>query len=617
MPLRALATAAIAAGSVTACSPQKVSADPELAALILEIGQAEMSRSPEEADMLGLSEQAFGGPYARLLNSRTMASAEQTRTVRLEFLNQLEAIDRTALSRDAQRQLDTTLFVLQSAMAVDGHGYGHTNLGWASPYLINPQDGAYTDLVKFMIRHSPMRTRANVDEWLARLDLIDDALRDERRRFEVDLDSGATPPRAILTRTLARVRALTPVVPRDQELMRFFTEALAQVPELPEADATKLTERAVKQVGGPIAAEYRELGAVLEKALAKAADAPGVWRLPGGEEYYREALHLYTTTDMTPAQLKAAGEKLVTDLSTQIEAILLELGQEDGTVGQRLHALSIDPANLFPETPEGRIALMAAITEQIEWAQARLPRIVTAGPKAKVELRQAPVVSQDTAPGAYYRPASLDGSRPPTYNLNLRSTLDFPVWTLPTLTYHEAIPGHHIQAQLAREKPDQSLLALLTASPAFSEGWAVYAEDLADELGAYENDKLGKLGYLQSLLFRAARLVVDTGIHAERWSREEAVNYLVSTTGLPHAAMENEVDRYIIWPGSASAYMAGRETIRRLRRDATQALGASFDLRSFHEAVLGHGPRPLPVLEQDIADWILIRKAPPPEERPS
>ena len=243
--------------------------------------------------------------------------------------------------------------------------------------------------------------------------------------------------------------------------------------------------------------------------------------------------------------------------------------------------------------------------------------MIGTGPKGKIEVRIAPQNSQDTAPAAYYKAAKLDGSRPATYNINLRSTLDWPMWSLPTLSFHEAAPGHHIQAGLAREKTGQPMLNYLISSPAFSEGWGLYAEDLGNELGAYETDKMAKLGYLQSLLFRAARLVADTGMHAERWTREDTITYMTETTGLPRERMVNEVDRYTVWPGQACAYMAGRETIRRLRAEATQALGAQFDLKAFHDAVLQPGPRPLPVLEADIANWEASRSAPPAPPNPS
>jgi uncharacterized protein (DUF885 family) len=607
------ATALLAAG-VAGCSQSKANADPALAALIQRMGQYEISRTPEEADMAGLSPEAFGRPYTSLLNDRSMAGNERGRTLRLGFLGELEVIDPTALSRDGLRTLESALFVYRAAAAVDRHGHGYVSLGWASPYLINQSDGAYTDLIKILTIIHTVRSRADAEAWLDRLGQMDDVMRDERRRFATDMETGGAPPRAILQRTLDKVHVLTPGNPREHAMILYFTESLAKIPDLPEADIRKMTDRAVEMIGGGIREEYRLLAKDLEKALAKPADDPGVWRIKGGDQYYADALRLYTTTDLTPAQLHEAGEKLVASITTEIEPILLELGQEEGTVGQRLAVLSADPAYLFPDTPEGRVAMIEAIDGQIKWAETRLSRVISVGPKGKVEVRQAPMISKDTAPGAYYKPAALDGSRPATYNLNIRSTLDFPAWTLPTLTYHEAAPGHHLQAGLARERPDQPLLSFAISSPAFSEGWAVYAEDLANELGAYETDRLAKVGYLQSLLFRAARLVADTGIHAERWSREEAIAYLVDTTGMPRATMENEVDRYTIWPGQACAYMSGRETIRRLRTSAQRDLGQAFDLRGFHDAILGPGPRPLPVLEADIDDWVASRRPVPPTE---
>lgn len=573
-----------------------------------------MGRSPEEADMLGLSQEAFGGAYASLLDDRSMAANQRARGLRLDYLAQLERINRTALTPASIRQLDTLLFVYGAAAEVDRHGYGYADLGWASPYLINPFDGAYQDLVKFMTTYHPIRSRKEADAWLARLRLMDDAMLGERRRFETDIANGAAPPKAILQRTLEKVRALTPRTAREHPLVLHFIESLAQIPDIPEGDIKKLVDEAAGIVGGDIAKEYRELDKLLDKAIPQAADEIGVWKIAQGDQYYLDALKLYTTTDLTPAQLSEAGKTLVASISKQMDALLLELGQEEGSVGQRMRALSVDPAYLFPDTPEGQAALIAAIQANIKTIEPKLGRVFGTGPKGKVDVRIAPQNSQDTAPGAYYKAASLDGERPATYNLNLRSTLDWPMWMLPTLSFHEAAPGHHLQAGLARERADQPVLNYLIANPAFAEGWGVYAEDLANELGAYDNDKLAKLGYLQSLLFRAARLVVDTGIHSQKWSREQAISYLAETTGLPRERMVNEVDRYTVWPGQACAYMAGRETIRRLRNEAAQTLGAQFDVKAFHDAILQPGPRPLPVLEADIHEWEASRRPQPAAE---
>lgn len=601
----------LASPILAACSPSQVVADPQLAALVQRIGQSEMSRSPEQADALGLSREAFGRAYDALLNDRSMAVAERTRVTRLDFLRQIEEIDRSHLTRDAQRTYDSVAAVLRASVAVEGHDYGYTSLGWASPYLITFADGAYSDLVKFMTLHAPVRSRPDAEAWLTRLDHMDEAMRDERRRFEVDISSGVIPPRAVLQRTLERVRRLTPVVAREHPLVVYFTESLAQIPDIPEEDIRKLATRAATQVAGPVKEEYVALAKLIEQTLSKAPEEPGVWKLKDGDAYYRDALRLYTSTDIAPKQLHDAGLKMVEQISAQIEPLLAEMGQVEGSIGGRLRTLAVDPAYLFPETPEGRTALMDAARERVKWAETAMGRMLIVGPKGKVEVREAPQVSQETAPGAYYKAAPLDGSRPATYNINLRSTLDFPTWTLPTLTFHEAVPGHHIQAGLARERPDQPLLNYLVAWPAFSEGWGVYAEDLADELGAYKDDKMGQLGYLQSLLFRAARLVADTGIHTMKWTRAEAVSYLETTTGMSRADVEFEVDRYTIWPGQACAYMTGRETIRRLRNTAQQQLKTGFDIKAFHQAILAPGPRPLPVLELDIADWIQSQRPQP------
>lgn len=612
-PFRALfcAAAGLAAAILAGCSPSVVSIDPALAAFMQRFSQSEMTRLPEEADALGLSIEAFGRRYQSLLDDRSMAVSERTRADRLDLLHELELIDRSTLSRDSQRTYDTALITLRNTIAVAAHGHGVSGLGSASPYIITFAGGALTDLVRFMTLHAPVRSRADAEDWLTRLDHIDEAMRDERRRFEVDVEEGVIPSRAILQRTLDKARMLSPGIPREHPLVAYFTEQLAQTPDIPEDDIGKLVKRATDQVGGPVKTEYAALVKMLESLIPKAPAEPGAWAMKDGEAYYRDALRLYTTTDLSPKQLHDAGLKLVEQISTQIEPILVEMGQVEGSIGGRLRTLSMDPTYLFPDTPEGRVALMDALRERITWAETAMGRMIVMGPKGKVEVREAPRIAHDTAPGAYYKAAPLDGSRPATYNINLRSTLDFPIWSLPTLSFHEAAPGHHIQAGLARERVNQPLVNYLIAQPAFSEGWALYAEDLADELGAYKADKMARLGYLQSLLFRAARMVADTGMNSQKWTRAETVSYLLATTGMSPQIIESDVDRYTIWPGQACAYIAGRETIRRLRTGAQQQLKAGFDIRAFHQAILGPGARPLPVLEADIADWIAAQRPQP------
>lgn len=594
------------------CAAEQTNPDVAATALIARIGQEELAASPEFADVLGVTPEMFGGRYADSLDDRTIAFNQRLRADRLVRLAELEQANRTGLSPALVRQLDAAAWTFEAVSRVDRHGYGIVSLGGATPYLINPSDGAYVGLIKFLTLHHPVRSRADAEAWLNRLANMDDAIRDETRRLEVDVGLGATPSHTILQRTLDKVRLLSPTDARTHQLTLYLTESLSQIPDLPESEIRKLVDDAVGVLEADIAPAYAALAAVLQTALENAPDDPGVWRLPNGEAYYRDVLHLYTGADMTPKQIHDGGLKLVEELTGKLDEGLIAIGRADGTVAQRLQAMSVDPAYLYAPTPEGQAAMLAAVASQIDWANGKLAGIVTEAPRRPVELRQAPAIAADTAPLAYYRPAALDGSRPATYTLNLRSTLEMPTWSLPTITYHEAVPGHHVQAGGARERWSGPVLALLMSSPAFSEGWAVYAEDLADELGAYANDPVGRLGYLQSLLFRAARMVADTGLHSERWSRGQAIDYLVDTTGLPRAEMEREVDRYTIWPGQAASYMIGRETIRRLRQSADRELGSAFDLRAFHDAVLAGGARPLPRLEADIRDWVAARRRPVP-----
>ncbi len=597
------------------CTPPRVNSDPAATSLIERFGAAEIQRMPEEADMIGVSPAAFGRPYADLLNDRSMAVAERARTNWLDYMAEFERIDRTNLSPSMRRSYDAIRSTLEASIAVDTYGYGATGLGWSSPYLITFADGAFTDLVKFLTLHVPVRSRAEADAWLKRLGQMDEAMRDERRRFEVDLDNGIVPPRAVLQRTLDKARQFTPANPRDHVLLQSFTEALAQVTDIPEEDIAKLTARAAELVGGDIRKEYVALDTLLAKWLAKAPAEPGAWQFPNGETYYAQLLRLHTTTPLSAAQLHEMGQKMVDQLTAQIDPLLVAAGSTEGTVGARLTLLAQRPDLQFADTPEGRIAMMAMIDNRMKWANGIVGRIANSERRAEIVVRETPRIAQDTASKAYYRSAPIDGGTPAIYNITLRSTADFPTWTIPSLTFHEATPGHHLQVEMARVRPNRPVLELLIASPAFNEGWATYGEDLAAEFGAYQADPLGRIGYLQSILFRAARMVADTGVNAQKWTREDTIAYLQNTVGITRQTAELEVDRYAIRPGVAASYMAGRETIRRLRVSAQKELGQAFDLKAFHDAILLAGPRPLPVVEADIGAWVASRKpAPRPAE---
>ena len=287
-------------------------------------------------------------------------------------------------------------------------------------------------------------------------------------------------------------------------------------------------------------------------------------------------------------------------LSADIDAALQAQGMKDGTVAQRLTTLADDPKYRYANTDAAKETLIADLNTRVAAVQAKLPNYFATLPKSRVSIKRVPKATEAGAPGGYYQPGSLDGKRPGAYYINLRDTAEVPKWALPTLTFHESIPGHHLQISLANETPGLPLIRKIIGFSGYQEGWAVYAEQLAVEMGMYDGDPFGHIGQLQAALFRAVRLVVDSGLHAQGWSRDQAVDYYVNTIGEKRTSAITEVERYCVWPGQACSYMIGKLTWLRLRDQAKKSLGDKFDIKTFHDAGLLSGALPLDVLDQVI-----------------
>jgi uncharacterized protein (DUF885 family) len=341
---------------------------------------------------------------------------------------------------------------------------------------------------------------------------------------------------------------------------------------------------------------------------ARASHEADIRGRPGGEDYYELCLRYQTSTRLTPDEAHALGLAQVAEISAAANELLNAQGLRDGTVGARLDALGKDPHWLYPNTDAGRTELLADLNRQVEAIRRRLPELFGVLPRTPVEVRRVPPEVELGAPRGYAQSGSLDGSRPGAYYINLADTGIWPKWSLPTLTYHESLPGHHLQGTLALEAQDTSLLHRTVAMNAYNEGWALYAEQLADEIGMYRDFPLGRLGMMQSFLYRAVRIVVDTGMHWQGWSRERAMSYMSETIGLAPGAVENEIDRYCVWPGQACGYKIGHLEFVRLRASAQARLGARFNIRDFHDTVLEGGAMPLEVLVRVIDDWVATRK---------
>ena len=470
--------------------------------------------------------------------------------------------------------------------------------GVGAPYAVSQLTGSYQQIPDFLDSQHPVENAADAEAYLARLQAFSVALDQDSEQMRHDAGLGDIPPDFILDKALIQMAALHDLPADKSNLVGSITRR-AKAAGLTgdyEGRAAKIYETAVRPALARQIALARDL-------RAKATHDAGVWRLPKGEEYYAQSLQQATTTKLSPKAVHELGLDRVAFISAQLDADLKALGRGQGTVGERLRAMYDDPKFQYPNTDAGKELLLADLNKKVAAVTAKLPQYFKTLPKAPLVIKRVPKATEAGAPGGYYNGASLDGKRPGMYYINLRDTAEVPSWTLSTLTYHEGIPGHHLQISIAQEAP-LPLVRRIIGFNAYQEGWALYAEQLADEIGMYADDPYGRIGYLHDALFRAVRLVVDTGYHQMRWSREEGIKYYVDHLGDKEASAVTECERYCVWPGQACSYMVGKLTWLRLRAKAKADMGPRFDIRTFHDAALLNGAMPLDVLGDVIDGYI-------------
>ncbi|MPS70938.1 MAG: DUF885 family protein [Novosphingobium sp.] len=586
--------AALVAGmpaGLAAASNGSRNGDAALRALLDRIFADRLAENPEGATRLGLDSGANAALKSRLSGRSTADSARELARSRAE-LGAVKAIGSSGLGADAKLDYDVVTYQLERSIAgQQSFTYGSSG-GRFTPYLISQLTGAYQDVPDFLDTQHRVNSAEDADAYLARLGAFATVLDQESERQREDAARGVYAPDYILDTTLRQFAALRDKPAGETGLVTGFAAKLAKA-NLPPERAVQAT-RIVEDKVFPALDRQR---ALVNELRAKAVHDAGCWRLPDGEAYYTAAAEAATTVRMSGEEIHRLGLDQVAEIGGRIDAILKKQGMSQGTVGERLVALNQRPDQLYPNTDEGRASLLGELNAQIVKMQARLSEQFATLPKAPVEVRRVPPAIQAGAPGGYYQNASLDGSRPAIYYINLRDTFDRPKFGLATLTHHEAVPGHHLQVMLALESQDIPMIRRRGGFSGYSEGWALYSEQLADEMGMYEGDPLGQVGYLQSLLFRATRLVVDSGMHAKRWSREKATDYLIATTGIARGRSQGEIDRYTVWPGQACSYKIGHTMWVKLRDEARAKAGAKWDPRAFHSVLL-KGALPLAVLEQ-------------------
>ena len=567
----------------------------ELNALFDAFMDERFSRRPQLLTSLGLDEGKYASAKSKL-GDYSLEGVREDKRQSASQLQRLKAFDRNSVTGADRANYDTVMFQLVTAQRYAPFQYGEG----VRPYVVSQLTGHYQSVPNFLDRQHRIKDKEDADAYLDRLSAFAVVLDQETERMRHDAGLKVIPPDFIVERALEQMKILRSAAPADSILATSIDKRTKKLGISGDwgADAARLVEQQVYPA-------LDRQSAALEELRPRAEHDAGVGHLPQGRELYQVALRESTTTDMTAEEVHKLGLTQAKELTAQMEVILKVRGLTKGTVAERTQALGKDPRFVYPNTDDGRQQILDYCNGLIKQLQPHLPKYFRIMPKAPVEIRRVPAYTEAGAPGGYYERPTLDGSRPGIFNINLRDTSERARWRLPTLVYHESEPGHHFQLALVLEMPQLPLIR--KAGGGFSantEGWAVYAEQLCAEMGLYDSDPLGRLGMLQSLLFRAARCVVDTGIHAKGWSRERAIDYLVGATGEPRSGMTSEVERYCTWPGQATSYKVGQTRWLKLRADARKRLGPKFDIRDFHDAGLSAAPMPLAVLERVIDDWV-------------
>jgi uncharacterized protein (DUF885 family) len=560
-----------------------------------QIGENFVKMFPESATSLGIDTGARAGLRSQLADRSAEGQQRIADRVRQD-LDRARAIDTSALSHATR----TSVEVVRSAYgtAVEGFAlpYGDITVGnWRNtPYVVIQNVGAYLDIPRFLDSDHQIENAADAEAYLARLQSFANQLDGELGRIRAAREKGLLPPAFLVDKALSQLRLSAQGARQGGALVESIARRTRNIPG-------NWSERARTVAARQIAPAIDRQIVELEQERRIAKDDAGMWARPDGDEFYAWALKASTTTTMTPDEVHAMGQSELDRLQSEMDAIMKGIGLTAGSVGDRMKAIARDPKYQFSAGDKGRAEILAFIQDRLTWIRAQLPRAFNTLVNPTMEVKRLPPEEEPGAPTAYGGAGSIDGKIPGRFWINLRTTDLHSRFALADLTFHESIPGHIWQGEYTHKMP---LVRQLLSFNAYSEGWALYAQQLADELGAYENDPVGKLGYLQAIAFRACRLVVDTGIHAKRWTRAQGVNFFVERNGSNPIEVASEVDRYCSWPGQACGYKVGHSEINRQRERAKRALGAKYDVKAFDDTVVVGGNVPLDVLSKNVDEYI-------------
>ncbi|MGH6615359.1 DUF885 domain-containing protein [Sphingomonas sp.] len=586
---------ALAAGKAGA--PGDAAATDALAAIAEEM----LATFPDNATTLGIDTGKRSGLKAQLADRSAAGDASHRDAARAR-LRLLEAIDRSTLSTQVALDVDVVQAAYQLAVggwaALPGGDVAilNQNVSYRStPYIVSQGTGAFAEVPDMMESKHEIATRADADAYLARLEAYAASLDAETARIEADAAKGIVLPNFLLDITAGQLNSAATQPIADWGLIRSFAEKANKA-----SVAGTWGESAASVARDKIAPALTRQAAALTKLRDKASETPGMWKLPDAERAYAWLVEAGTTTKRTPEEVHQSGLEQVATLSAEMDVLLKAQGLTKGSVGARLAELGKRPDLLFPNTDAGRAELLGYLNHTVAGIRGKMPQVFGKVVAGNLIVKRVPTSIEAGASNAYAGAGSIDGKSPGNFYINLKDTSIWPRFALPTLVSHEGIPGHVWQGEYTYSLP---LIRTLLAFNAYSEGWALYAEQLTDEVGAYAADPLAHLGYLQSMNFRACRLVADTGLHHKRWTMEQAMRWFGEATGYTTSQCRTELNRYCAWPGQALGYKTGHNEINRLRAKAKTALGARFDVKQFNDLVVGVGGVPLSVLGRVVDSW--------------
>ncbi|MBU1619923.1 MAG: DUF885 domain-containing protein [Gammaproteobacteria bacterium] len=556
------------------------------------------------ASALGLSEEVVGKAFHTELENYSAEAEAQLRKQLNAVISQLAALPVPADAVEAENQAVMLNIMQYYAGSKDfPQGYIDSWMG-LSAFVVNQINGPTIDMAGALQNSHPISNEQDAKNYLSRLEKFGAALKAVEQRFVSDAASGWIAPKVLLEKSLPILDGYASGDVTEHVLYKDFAKKLDQLKELSaEAKQQYLTSAALL-VEQQVQAGYRQLAATVRAELPKARTESGIWAQPNGEKFYAWSVKQLGDTELTPEQIHQTGLDEVARISQEMDSILKAQGYAEGTVGARMTALNGEARFLYEDSDAGRQQVLDDLNTYIAEINQRMPELFATKPPYPVEVRRIPVEIQDSAAGGQYSSPAIDGSKPGIYWINLRDIKANAKFDLKTLTYHEANPGHHWQVALNLAQEHLPLLRRVAPYNSYVEGWALYSELVAKEMGMYQDDPFGDLGRLKAELFRSVRLVVDTGLHAKKWTREQAITYMAETTGTTETDVVSEIERYMAWPGQALGYKLGMLKIVELRAYAKEQLGDNFDIKAFHDLVLLGGAVPMSVLDTKVKNWV-------------